>query len=197
MLADARFIALEGPKAAGKTTLVTALAARLGACVGAPVLTKEPTPAFDVSQEQRLQGVALAAAIAEDRRRHLTEVIAPALARGRTVICDRYLLSSYVFHTADGVQQSVVEQLNRGCPLPCVNVVLCVQAAELGRRRAGRARATRLQRQDPAAETAAYLHYAEVMQTQGVARVIVDNSTMTDHYRLLDWLCESHLEGLQ
>ncbi|WP_067459697.1 dTMP kinase [Actinomadura macra] len=192
-----RFIALEGPKAAGKTTLITALADRLEGAAAAPVLTKEPTPTFDLSLEQRVQGVGLASAIAEDRRRHVADVIAPALARGRAVICDRYLLSSYVFHTADGVGESVIEQLNRGFPLPCVNVVLRVGAAELDRRRVGRARATRLQRQDPAAETAAYLYYAGVMQSRGVTSAVVDNSTMTDHYRLLDWLCEHCRKGAQ
>ncbi|TDD75062.1 dTMP kinase [Actinomadura rubrisoli] len=107
-----QLIAVEGPKAAGKTTLMAVLADRLCDLPVSPVLTKEPTPAFDLDSEERLRGVELAAAIAQDRRRHVTEVVGPALAAGRIVICDRYLLSSLVFHSLDGVPHDVIEELN-------------------------------------------------------------------------------------
>lgn len=53
-------IALEGPKAAGKSTLLAALAELLPPAARV-VLTKEPTDRFDLSQEQRSHGLALSA----------------------------------------------------------------------------------------------------------------------------------------
>lgn len=182
-----QLIAVEGPKAAGKTTLMNALARRL-APAGGVVLTKEPTPAFDLTREQRMRGAELAVAIAEDRRQHVADVIGPALAAGCTIICDRYILSSYVFHTFDGVAEAVIEELNRDFPSPTLNLILRVSVAELRRRRGLRPSATRLQSGDLEAEMAAYLRYAERMERAGVASQLVDNSTMTDHDQLLAWL---------
>jgi dTMP kinase len=108
------------------------------------VVTKEPTPAFDLSNEEKLRGLALAKAIAEDRRRHVAEQIGPALEAGGAVICDRYILSSYAFHTADGVPAEVIDELNRGFPLPDLNLILRVAPLELARRRGERGTATRL-----------------------------------------------------
>lgn len=175
----------------GKTTLITALAARLAGSSpqARTIITKEPTPHFDLGSEQRLHGVDLAQAIAEDRSRHVADLIGPALAAGCTVVCDRYILSSFAFHTIDGVPEAVIEELNSGFPLPALNLVLRALPGELRRRRAQRGAVTRLQRDDLGAETAAYLWYAQRMQTQGVPLRVVDNSTMTDHTRLLDWLC--------
>src|SRR5690242_18666190 len=105
------FVAIEGPKGVGKTALCKALAAGLRLDEhDRVVITKEPTPAFDPANEQVLRGVDLAAAIAGDRRAHVAAVIAPALAEGKMVICDRYILSSYVFHTIDGVATALISE---------------------------------------------------------------------------------------
>ncbi|GLZ08764.1 hypothetical protein Acsp03_62300 [Actinomadura sp. NBRC 104412] len=182
-----KLIALEGPKAAGKSLLLTAVAARLPHPPRL-VLTKEPTPAFDLRREQELQGQALAEAIASDRARHVAEVIAPALKAGRAVICDRYILSSYVFHVPDGVAPEVIARLNRAFPTPTLNLVLEVPTEELRRRRSRRPGTTRLQSNDPAAESLAYRHYSKLMESQGVPSRFVDNSTMTQHHQLVEWL---------
>jgi dTMP kinase len=180
-------IALEGPKAAGKTRLLTAVAALLPRD-SQLVLTKEPTPAFDLRREQHLHGLALAEAIAADRAQHVAEVIGPALAEGRMVICDRYILSSYVFHVPDGVPAAVVAELNREFPAPALNLVLEVPADELRRRHSQRPGTTRLQSEDPADESVAYRFYAELMEHENVPSRFVDNSTMTDHHKLAAWL---------
>lgn len=180
-------IAVEGPKAAGKSLLLTSMAGLLPPSAHI-LLTKEPTPAFDLGQEQQLRGLALAEAIAADRARHVQDVIGPALADGRRVICDRYILSSLVFHVPDGVPAAVVSEMNEEFPRPALNLVLEVPAKELQRRRSQRPGATRLQRDDPAAETAAYRRYAALMESQGVPSRFVDNSTMTRHHQLAVWL---------
>jgi dTMP kinase len=193
-----RLIALEGPKGVGKSTIASALsewlAARLTGLPGQsissvpvrPVLvTKEPTPAFDLGKEEKLRGLALAEAIAEDRHRHVAEQIGPALEAGGIVICDRYILSSYAFHTADGTPAEVVDELNRGFPPPDLNLILRVAPLELARRRGERGTATRLQNGD---EIDAYLVYARRMQRWGVTYEVADNATMTDHDQLVERL---------
>jgi dTMP kinase len=170
---QARFVAVEGPKGSGKTALCTALA---GSFSYRLVVTKEPTPAFDLSQEQRLGGAALASAIADDRRRHLDEVIEPALACGQHVVCDRYILSSLVFHTLDGVPRHHVWALNQSFRLPDVNAVVVVSVDTLLTRRASRGTSTRLQAEaDPAIESAAYVEEARRLESVGCATRTIDN----------------------
>lgn len=180
-------IALEGPKAVGKSTLLAALAELLPPAARV-VLTKEPTDRFDLSQEQHSHGLALAEAIARDRARHVAEVIRPALAVGKMVICDRYILSSYAFHVPDGVPAEAITRLNHGFPPPSLNLILKVPAGELSCRRGQRARSTRLQSDDPAAEAAAYQRFAELMECHGVQSRVVDNSTMIELHQLAAWL---------
>lgn len=190
MSAKGQLVALEGPKGCGKTTLITALGDRLARDPrrAKTALTKEPTPHFDLSSEQRLRGADLARAITEDRSLHVAEVIRPALNEGITVVCDRYILSSFVFQTFDGVPESVIERLNSVFPQPTLNLILRVTPEELRRRRARRAIVTRLQASSVEGEFAAYLYFAARMEKLGVPFRVADNSTMTDHHRVVEWL---------
>jgi dTMP kinase len=184
-----RLVAVEGPKGAGKTTLCRHLARRRDPAL---LVTKEPTPAFDLSQEQRLSGRALAAAIAADREEHVRAVISPALADGVSVVCDRYLLSSLVFHTADGVSADEVRTLNRVAPPPDVNALVTAPPEVLVRRRAARGTRTRLQAVDPAGELARYREEAEAMRSEGARPAEIDGTadpeTSVEHLlALLRW----------
>ncbi|MBS1846702.1 MAG: dTMP kinase [Actinobacteria bacterium] len=96
-----RFIVFEGGEACGKSTQARLLADRLGA-----VLTREPggTPL-----SERLRDVLLDPATGEldprtelllmvaARAEHVARVIAPALASGRDVVCDRFSASSVAY----------------------------------------------------------------------------------------------------
>jgi dTMP kinase len=87
------FVAIDGPKNAGKTMAVALLPGLLGD-VGRPVVrTKKPTPAFRLANEEHHAGRDLAELIARDRARHVREVIEPALAAGRVLVSDRYIAS--------------------------------------------------------------------------------------------------------
>lgn len=176
-MSDRRFVAIEGPKGVGKTALCAALASALDA--GARdqvVLTREPTPAFDLRNEQVLQGIALAQAITADRRMHVARTIAPALAHGKSVVCDRYILSSYVFHTGDGVSSSAITDLSRPFPLPSLNLILTASAPVIRSRLNARGTTTRLQSADNASEAGQYIHYAKLMETLGVPYKVCDNT---------------------
>ena len=99
-----RFVTFEGVDGAGKSTHLDWFAAELASRTGAEVvLTREPG------------GTALGAALRElllhrpmhleteallmfaDRREHIAELIAPALARGAWVVCDRFTDSTVAY----------------------------------------------------------------------------------------------------
>lgn len=95
-----RFLAVEGGDATGKTTQARLLAERLGA-----LLTREPggtdvgervrqlvlDPSLPVAP--RTEALLMAAA----RAQHVTEVIEPTLASGRSVVTDRFTASSLAY----------------------------------------------------------------------------------------------------
>jgi dTMP kinase len=95
------FIAFEGGEGSGKSTQAARLAARLGA-----VLTHEPgdTPLGAAVRAILLDSTALditpraeALLMAADRAQHVVEVVRPALARGTTVVTDRFAGSSVAY----------------------------------------------------------------------------------------------------
>ena len=111
------FIVIEGADGTGKSTLAAALAQHLNA-----TLTAEPSRAL-IGQWVRanldaLPAVALAFLFAADRAQHVSEVIAPALARGGNVICDRYIPSSVAYQGLDAIA------LNTSFPVPDLTILL-------------------------------------------------------------------------
>lgn len=122
------FVTLDGPGGAGKSTLVRLLADHLTAA-GYPVLaTREPTDGQLGQIARHLTGTysgpALACLVAADRYHHLAAEIQPALDSGRLVLCDRYVPSSYVLQTRDGVPLEYVRQLNALAPRPDLAVLV-------------------------------------------------------------------------
>ncbi len=100
MTGSGRFFALEGIDGCGKSTQ----AARLGRSLGA-LVTFEPgdTPLGAALRTALLDPGREAAPLTEllvaaaDRAQHLAEVIEPALAAGRDVVCDRYSGSTLAY----------------------------------------------------------------------------------------------------
>src|SRR6185436_11231684 len=98
------FVTLEGLDGSGKSTQAQLLGARLEAEGVDVVLTREPggTALGEEIRELVLHGGdvapwAEAALYAASRAQHVEEVIRPALARGATVVCDRYIDSSVAY----------------------------------------------------------------------------------------------------
>ncbi|MBA3725163.1 MAG: dTMP kinase [Armatimonadetes bacterium] len=112
-----RFVTLEGPEGAGKSTLAAALAKRLPNVL----LTREPGdgPVGRKIREALLHGDELDSwtevfLFLADRRQHVEGVIRPALDQGKTVICDRYADSTVVYqgHGRD-LPVDLLRKLNR------------------------------------------------------------------------------------
>lgn len=114
------FISFEGLDGSGKTTQARLLRARLEAEGLEVVLTREPggTPLGEEIRELLLHGGAVApwaeaALYAASRAQHVEQLIRPALARGATVICDRYVDSSVAYQgIARGLGLERVLELN-------------------------------------------------------------------------------------
>ena len=101
------FVSFEGLDGCGKTTQARLLARTLEETGVEVVLTREPggTPLGEQIRDLVLHGDhvapwAEAALYAAARAQHVEELIRPALARGATVVCDRYVDSSVAYQGA-------------------------------------------------------------------------------------------------
>jgi dTMP kinase len=118
-----RFITLEGGEGAGKSTQAERLAARLRTHAISVAVTREPggSPGADIMRHVLLSGaakplgpVAEALLFAAARDDHVRTVIAPALAEGRWVICDRFIDSTRVYQGVVGkVDAKLIRSLER------------------------------------------------------------------------------------
>jgi dTMP kinase len=116
------FVTFEGPEGAGKSTQIKMLSQRLTDQNVAHVLTREPggTPMADQlrkiladspdgSIDARSELLLLLAA----RSHHVVNVIAPALAAGKMVVCDRYTDSTVCYQGAGrGIDRDTISLLN-------------------------------------------------------------------------------------
>jgi dTMP kinase len=118
-----RFITFEGGEGAGKSTHAALLAQRLWALGTAAVLTREPggSPGAEVIRHVLLSGAAKplgaeaeAILFAAARDDHVRNMIEPALANGRWVVCDRFADSTRVYQGIVGrVDLRIVNRLER------------------------------------------------------------------------------------
>lgn len=103
-----RFITFEGIDGAGKSTHIDAVVERLRASGARVISTREPggTPLAERVREIFLHesaDVLTEALLAfAARRDHIRSVIAPALAAGDTVVCDRFTDASFAYQGGGG-----------------------------------------------------------------------------------------------
>ena len=99
----ARFITFEGIDGAGKSSHIEAVAAHLRKHAATVVLTREPggTPLAERLRElllhESMDHLTESLLIFAARRDHVQNVIAPALARGDVVLCDRYTDATFAY----------------------------------------------------------------------------------------------------
>lgn len=105
------FISFEGGEGAGKSTQIRLLAERLTSLGRAVVVTREPggSAGAEAVRHVLLSGAAEPFGVgmevllfAAARNDHVEEIIKPALAEGRIVLCDRFMDSSRVYQGAAG-----------------------------------------------------------------------------------------------
>jgi len=157
-LAAGKFIVFEGIDGAGKTTQMKLLAVALEKR-GTPVLcTREPG---GTALGDRLRALLLDPACrditrpaeaflyAADRAQHVTEKILPALQRGETVLCDRFIYSTLAYQGGGrGLDREFLTKLNElatGGLAPDLVILLDLPAEEGMRRVAGNRSPDRLE----------------------------------------------------
>ena len=114
------FITLEGGEGSGKSTLAGALASRLEERGYGVCLTREPGGTeLGLAVRRLLEGDRAPAPLAElllftaDRAQHVHEVIAPALAAGKVVVCDRFSDSTLAYQGfGRGLDIGLIRRLN-------------------------------------------------------------------------------------
>jgi dTMP kinase len=144
-----KFIVVDGPDGAGKGTQLALLADWVEREVGSCVRTRDPggTPVgdrirhvlldFDLSQMDATCETLLFMA---SRAQLVAEVVRPALAAGRTVLCDRFISATCAYQVAAGFPRDKVLELARqavGQTWPDLTIVLDLPP-EIGFERIGR-----------------------------------------------------------
>jgi len=118
------FMSFEGTEGVGKSTLIQGVAAHLAAQGVDYIITREPggTPLAEQIRGLLLtpDGEPVAPAcelllLFAARAQHLSQVIAPALARGQWVLCDRFIDASFAYQCGgrglpDAQVQALVDQ---------------------------------------------------------------------------------------
>jgi dTMP kinase len=131
-------IAFEGIDGTGKSSQIQLLAATLRGQGREVVTTREPTDGEygqrirqlyvkrdTVSREEEL------ALFVADRREHVAQVIAPALAAGKVVLTDRYYFSTAAYQGANGLNvDDILRQNESFAPRPGLVLLLQIPVAE-------------------------------------------------------------------
>lgn len=116
------FVTFEGVEGAGKSTIARLVARELEAAGHKVVLTREPgdnslgrmiRPILLDARNANLSASAELLLFLADRAQHLAEVVRPALAAGKIVLCDRYADSTLAYQGyARGQDREKLRQLN-------------------------------------------------------------------------------------
>ncbi len=142
------FISFEGGEGAGKSTQIARLAAKLRAKGYDLVVTREPggSPGAEAVRHVILSGAAEpfgpemeALLFAAARSDHVEQLIAPAIARGSVVLCDRFHDSSRVYQGSAGDLDpgfmTTLERVAVNGTIPDMTLIFDIDPAE-GLRRA-------------------------------------------------------------
>ena len=125
------FITFEGPEGAGKSTQIRLLRDELEARGHECVLTREPggTPLAERLRAvvknhegpEKLHPTTELLLIEAARSQHVREVIRPALAAGKVVLCDRFFDSTTAYQGgARGMESQVIDSLNELAAAECI-----------------------------------------------------------------------------
>lgn len=198
-----RFVVVEGPDGAGKTTLVRALAERVRAAGREVVEVREPggTPVAEACRAIVLDPAHPVGPVGElflmlaARADLVATVIRPAVARGALVLSDRFDLSTLAYQVAGrGLPESDVRRANAlatGGLTPDLTIVLDLPADVARQRRAEAGKALdRIEQGDAAMQDRVSGHFAAA-RGQGIVHLDGADTAMAVHegaWRLLEGL---------
>ena len=132
------FIVIEGLDGSGKTTQAKSLTKRLqkthdAFCTAEPSQGKIGTfiRKCCLYEKTRLPIEAEALLFAADRIEHMQNEIAPALAQGKLVICDRYIYSSLAYQGSTGLSLDWIKTINARALEPDFSIFIDVSPEQV------------------------------------------------------------------
>lgn len=184
------FVTIDGPNGVGKSTFIKKLKERLEKQYTI-YLTKEPSESkfgkYVKVNEELLRGEAYAYLIAADRCYHIQEFIIPQLDKVDIVVSDRYIESSLVLQSNDGVELEDIWRLNCKFMQPDLNIVLLASEDVMEERLSERLELSHfeklLTRKD---EINGYLKSVDFLQNKGFNMKVMYNNTQDDFENNLD-----------
>lgn len=189
-MALGRFITLEGGEGAGKSTLAKGLAAALAKRGVEAVITREPggTPNAEALRALLVEGepgrwspLAETLLLYAAREDHVRNLIAPALARGAWVICDRFHDSTRAYQgAAGGLPASKISEIHAaslGEFLPDLTLIVDLDPAEgLARTRSRGEDPTRFERQPDAFHAALRQAFLDIAKAEPERCAVLDGA---------------------
>jgi dTMP kinase len=173
------FVVLEGPDKSGKSTQARLLAARLKEEGHAVVHTREPGGTSFAEEVRRIlldpshpvDPLAELLLYEASRAQHTEELLRPALAEGKIVVCERYTLSTVVYQGyGRGIDLKVVDAANAlatGGLKPDLTFVFDIPDSEFAARDAHRPH-DRLESEPEAFRARVRRGYKAIAQRRGV-----------------------------
>jgi dTMP kinase len=194
------FLTLEGGEGTGKSTQVARLERRLRAQGLDPLVTREPggTPLAERVREVLLEpalspGPLAEALLVEAARADLVaRRIAPALAEGRVVVCDRYTDSTLAYQGGGrGLDASALATLNAlatGGITPDLTLLFDLdERAGLERRAAASGAVNRLDREPPEFHARVRRRFLELARNEPARFVVLDAALSPDAIEQRIW----------
>lgn len=181
------FIAIEGMDGSGKSTQMELLRQKLVQQGVEVLITREPggTPIGEQIRELVLTPAhpemsprTEALLYAASRAQHITEVIEPALAKGKTVISDRYVASSYVYQgIARGLGVQPVKAINEFAiqgRMPDLTIFLFVSKEKAIRRKKEQKELDRLEAESMEFHNKVNQGFFDLAETYSYPKIIVN-----------------------
>lgn len=184
------FISVEGPNGAGKSTFIKKLSEKLPSSFHV-VLTQEPTKTpfgeFVKKAQGALKGLEYAHLIWADRYYHIQHFVLPLLIEGKAVISDRYIESSIVLQSFDGVPVDQVWELNKDFIIPDISIILLASETQLNERLLQRDSLSNFEkRMTRSQEVDGYYMAADFLANKGFRHLIYQNNTEDDLRKNID-----------
>lgn len=185
------FISFEGPDGSGKSTQIARLKASLEQ-MGLPVfLTREPGGSLIGEKirelildpiHEEMDDLTEAMLYAASRAQHVAQVIKPALAEGKIVLCDRFMDSSIAYQGYGrklGDRVRIINEIAVDGLMPDLTFLLLVEPDE-GKRRISHEPLDRLEREELDYHKAVYEGYIVLLENNRHRMRVIDGLKSID-----------------